>query len=202
MSSGEKLGETPSRLPATDLGSAFGPPDRSAGLSGKLQPPPRPRPSPVAAAEAATDAADAPSPAPKTARKRAKRVPDAESAVPVQVIVYLPLSVKERLRAAAQAAGTTYTSLTLDAIDATHTRLDDLLGTSRPLGGPRHPGSLFGMPIPAAERRNHEARVQVSVRLLRRDIDVLDELAARHQVSRSGLITAALAAHLTQQLGM
>lgn len=202
---GEKLGESPSRLPAADLGTAFGPPDRSAGLGGRLQKPPSPEPSPTpisVAPQARPDPQEATAqdgasvPTQRAGRPRVKRTSNVESIMPVQVIVYLPVSLKDRLRDAARTSDTTYTAIALDAIDATHAELGELLGASRPADAPRREGSLFGVQPVGQAHQDREARVQVSLRTRRRDVDVIDELAARHGISRSALISAALAAHL------
>lgn len=205
---GDRLGESPSRLPAADLGTAFGPPDRSAGLSGRLQKkPPMPRPTPTSisvAPQASPDSQEAMGqdganvPTQRVGRRRARRTSDVESILPVQVIVYLPVSLKDRLRDAARTSGATYTAIALDAIDATHDQLGELLGASQPTDAPRREGSLFGVQPVGQAHQDREARVQVSLRTRRRDVDVIDELAGRHGASRSALISAALTAHLRE----
>lgn len=188
------MGEKPSRIPAADLGSVFGPPDRSAGLSGRLQSPPRPEP----ASRPADDPGATPKgAAPKAPRRRARGPAAAAPAVPIQVIVYLPVSLKDKLRDAARSSDSTYTAIALAAVDATHTQLGVLLDTGRRTDLPRE-GSLFSAQPTAPAQQNREAQVQVSLRTVRRDVDVIDDLARSHAVSRSALITAALTAHLQE----
>lgn len=200
MTADERLGETPSRIPTADLGAAFGPPDRTSALSGQLTRPSRRQgASPPAVATPPPDAETAKS-VKKVAPRRTgtPRSSDSEKPASVQLIVYLSVSLKERLRAVARADDVTYTTVVLDAVDATHHQFDELLGTGD-ADAPRREGSLFGVQPVAPTQPGREPHVQVSLRTLRRDLDVLDQLAQRHRVTRSALIAAALDAHLRTQ---
>ncbi len=193
---GPGLGREPSRLPQADLASAFKPPDRAASLAGILQPRPAARLVEVPRVEAA-----GPSPTHVAGLDQDSRSDEvAETAPsdlskPLVVIVYLPVSLRDRLRQRAADRETTYTTAVLEAIDATHDRLDSLLATQRT--GPR-PGSLFsGVGGGRVRPRNAEPHVQVSLRLARADLEVIDRLIAEHQApNRSAMVATVLVAHL------
>jgi len=137
----------PVRLPKADLSAAFGPstPDRSAGLRGlgltrrAREQASDPAPTPVtdlAEARAPTEleppAEPQDRPAKKT-RRRPAQPASAEADSGVQaVIVYLPASLRERLRARRSETGDTYTTLALDAVEHCHADLGDLLAEVRP----------------------------------------------------------------------
>lgn len=235
----ESLGDKPSPRPRADLSGAFGPPNRSGGLAGRLARPTR-RPAgtdddaataasrPVAATEpsTATDTAvddsaptfaasgaeqevpgsppaavPAASPTARPQRKAPRtKVADREPAQQdsaeggtVTSIVYLPGDLLERLRQARAATGFTYTQLALDALDATHRVLADLVAQAA-ASRARPAGSLFSGPSSSAAVV--QPKVQITLRPRRSDAAVIDELAASHSVSRSQLVTLALTAHL------
>jgi hypothetical protein len=220
----EQLGEHPSPRPRADLSSSFGPPDRASGLSGRLARPSRPVGAPTSStsAPAAEEAAGEKTPpqlepssqdtepeapllaltnqaAPRSARPtnrvRAaapKRI-DAEGGT-VTTIVYLPAEVLQRLRQARLRSGQTYTELVLDALDATHTRLADLLATAdRPQTRPA--GSLFAGPLRSAPA-TAQPKAQITLRPRASDAEIIDTLARDHGTNRSKLVTIALNAHL------
>ncbi len=197
MSAG--LGNQPSRLPATDLADAFGPPNRAAGLAGRLtQLPSRSEPVPAPEAPQNEEGVSRP-PGQKGAgeRPRRRRAEQEQTAAPVQpIIVYLSASLRDRLRHHATSTGRSYTELTLEALDATHRRLGDLVADAT--SATTRPGSLFtGAPRPR-RLRHDEPQVQVSLRLLRQDIDVIDRLVTDLQApNRSSLVATALGAHLS-----
>lgn len=190
------LGQQPSRLPTADLAAAFGTPQgphRAAPLAGRLAPVPAPtapappRPGPAIAPTESPAGSDAP----HAAHGEGGDVAGQRS---LTVIVYLPASLRDRLRAQASSRGATFTDLALEAVDATHGRLDQLLADTR---RPTRPGSLFAAPPPRRRLRHSEPQVQVSLRLTRSNLDVLDRLTREHTApSRSALVSAALGAHL------
>lgn len=204
------LGERPSRMKPADLGSAFGGSSRSDGLGGRLTPlrsTPAPLP-PEASAESVHDVAtpklletpDTPDPlgnragesVVKTTRKPAPAAhPDAPAGGTSQtIVVYLGLSVRERLRSGA--GDLTFTEVVLTALDSSYGQL------SKRFSEPDPPtGSMFAGRGRPRTRRNREARVQVSLRPLRDDIAVIDRLVAEvNAPSRSALIDAALDEYL------
>lgn len=189
------LGREPSRLPKVDLASAFGPPDRATGLAGRLRKGPAtpsarrtavPPPAPASEPDVREDQAR-----PRQADRRAQPPTRVR---PLVVIVYLPVSLRDRLRQSTVKRSLTYTSLVLEALDATHDRLDVLLSGRQT--NPR-PGSLFTGPTGHSRPRGAEPQVQVSLRLTQNDLGVIDRLALEHQaVNRSALVATALEAYL------
>jgi hypothetical protein len=196
------LGERPSRMRPADLGSAFAGSSRSDGLGGRLTPlrtaPPIPatpienntKPKPTSPASPATS---------ERARRstkepaRAEPAPDTTTAggATKTIVVYLGLSVRDRLRSGA--GDRTFTEVVLAALDSSHGKLRDRFCDPAPPAG-----SMFsGRGLPRT-RRNREARVQVSLRPLRDDIAVIDRLVSEvNAPSRSALIDAALDEYLT-----
>jgi hypothetical protein len=105
------------------------------------------------------------------------------------VVVYLPVGVRSRLRERAAATGRSHTQLVFDALNATHTRLAEVVGGAEPDGGT---DGIF-LSQRSGRRRHREDRVQVSIRPHPANLAVIDELAARHTTgNRSALIAAAL----------
>lgn len=194
--SSPSLGRQPSRLPQENLAAAFGPPDRAAGLTGLLTPAPRTLPaaeSPPAPAEQPTS----PRAGQRAPRPRAERPADRDGASsrPLVVIVYLPATLRDRLREAAARQAATYTAMVLQAVDATHQRLEGLLAVNRPASRPQSLFSGSG----GTRTRNAEPHVQVSLRLTRTDLEVIDRLVVERQApNRSALIATCLAAYLHQ----
>ena len=143
--------------------------------------------------------AQAPAPKPRpvdpVAKATARPAPDEDLGTATKgasqtIVVYLGLSVRERLRAGA--GDRTFTEVVLTALDTTYNRLADRFAAPAPPSG-----SLFaGRGLPRA-RRNGEARVQISLRPLRDDLTVIDSLVAEvNAPSRSALIDAALDEYL------
>lgn len=192
------LGEQPTRLPSADLARSFGPPDRSSALSGLLAP----RPPVTEMARPPQDAPAAPPPVEtrqrrtQPASKPAKRASDtADTTATVTVVVYIPASLRERLRDRAATTRLTFTDLVLEALDATHARLADLLAATLPVKSAS--GSLFSSATRTRRLRHDEPQVQVSIRPTRGDLDVIDRLAEQAGApSRSALVTTALRAYL------
>lgn len=131
----------------------------------------------------------------KTAPVVAAPAPDAEAPSrqyksPKQV--YLPRSLHQRCLAVATERSTTMTALVLQAVNATHQRLDDVL---RPDVDTASPGDLFAIPqanVPS------EPSVQTTMRLTDQQLAVLDDLARRYQTKRSRLLAAALRLYLDE----
>ncbi len=215
-----QLGRVPSRLPADNLAAAFAPTERTAGLSGRLAPyradgaergpsESQARRAPDPKAGTPTDvtppAGDRPGDpsATRGAPRRAPQVRENEEQLELggvesparTIVVYLPVSLRDQLRGTARQADITYTALVLDAIEATYPRLGDLLAPHRPTPA----GNLFTRATPRP-RRHTEPHVQVSLRPMRDDLDVIDRLVDQLQApSRSELIAAALTAHLQHE---
>lgn len=185
-----ELGREPSGLPPANLAGAFGPPDRSAALSGLLTPVRSVPAQPPAAATTDLNQPDSLSPH----LPSRQRDSDADGSRPLTVIVYLPASLRDRLREAAATQPATYTELTLEALDATHARLQDLLGE---VGITRRQDSLFTDSTARRRQRHNEPQVQVSLRLTPSQLAVIDGLTSRYSApSRSALVAAALAEHM------
>jgi len=192
------LGKQPVERQPDKLGSAFGAPRRGSGAAALGAPPPS---APVM--EPAVEQPPAkPAAKPKTSPSKpvpAKAKPKNRSGTrPVTTAVYLPRSVRDRLRTAADRDGLTYTDILLDAIDAEHHRLADLLG---PTQIARRDDSLFSGRRPArgAQRSSGDDQIQITVRPTRDDLAVIDQLVAEHGApSRSGMAAAVLDAYLSQ----
>jgi predicted transcriptional regulator len=110
------------------------------------------------------------------------------------ITVYLPRSLHRHLSERAEATDTTRTALMLQAVNATHHNLAELLAKSVAAGG--EDGDLFDIP---QKRMAAEPSVQTSIRVTDRQLEALDELATRHTAQRSHLIAAALTAYLPQE---
>lgn len=128
----------------------------------------------------------------KTARRAKRQVAEGGTAT---TIVYLPGEVLELLRQQRLRTGSTYTDLVLDALDATHLRLGELLeATEQPQTRPA--GSLF-----AGTGRSRSAtaqpKAQITLRPRTSDAEVIDGLARDLGTNRSKLVEVALTAHLT-----
>jgi hypothetical protein len=188
-----ELGTRPSGLPPANLAEALAPtPGRGSRLGGRLAParPTTPRlagvePSaPPPAAVSSTPVR----PAPERPQQQASR------GAPRTVIVYVPVSVRDRLRKLAAEQDVTYTQLVLDALDATHEQLGPVLSQR----GQTKTRSLFQQPAVPRRRRHEEPHVQVSLRLVPEDLAVIDRLTDELNAgSRSHLVATALKAYLS-----
>lgn len=184
MSAGGVLGEQPSPMQPADLANAFGT-SRSEGLAGRLSP----RPAPPPAAEPASEPEEQPARRKKPATPRYGRRTAAGSGSQT-IVVYVNASVRSRLRV--YAGERSYTEVVLEALDATHARLQAKFTTPA-----APPNSLFAGRGRPRRRRHEEPQVQISLRPLRDDITVIDRLQAQVDApSRSALINAALDEHL------
>ncbi len=104
------LGREPSRIPQANLASAFGPPDRAASLAGVLEPRPVARLVEVPRVEAVGPLATQVAGFDKDLRSHevAETAPS-DVSKPLVVIVYLPVSLRDRLRQRAAERETTHT---------------------------------------------------------------------------------------------
>lgn len=201
-SSQSSLGDRPSRMPPADLGSAFSGKSRSDGLGGRLAPmrlaPPPPAPERTTEADPAAPkpakvstprpvkTAPAPVPAVRNDPTAAAARSDPATSSQQPIVVYVSASIRERLRTAA--GDRTFTDVVLMALDATHGNLQ-----SRFAEQPTTTKSLFAGRGRPMTRRHTEPHVQVSLRPLRDDLAVIDQLSADlNAPSRSALINAAL----------
>lgn len=210
--SGHRLGTEPSRLPPVDLATAFakaapdpalldgGAPDRAAGLRGLAlarKGPGAPAEEPATASSETMERHSAPA-AKRTPASRGPGPSDGDDLTPQTIVVYLPVSLRDRLRAHHANSKSTYTTIVLEAVEATHAQLGKLLEAYRP---PPRQGGLFSHH--ARPRVQHdEPQVQVSLRPSRADLAILDRLAADHHApNRSALLAAALNQHLPDRPG-
>ncbi|WP_433790440.1 hypothetical protein [Actinoplanes sp. CA-252034] len=116
------------------------------------------------------------------------------------VVVYLPVGVRSRLRELAADTGRSHTQLVFDALNATHTRLAEVVGGD---GEPVAESDGIFITQRSGRRRHREDRVQVSIRPHPVNLAVIDELAARHTTgNRSALIAAALDEFLPASKGV
>ncbi len=127
-------------------------------------------------------------------RSRTSEPPPAQAAAPAReylrsVMVYLPRSLHQQLRARAEEEQTTATALMLTAVNATHTRLGQLLTRVETTGHRTHPGDLFAVP---QGRTTAEPRVQTTIRVTDAQFQALNDLTAQHHVNRSKLIVTAV----------
>lgn len=186
-----RLGVEPTALPPTDLAIVFG---RSSALRGRLQPiRDTTRPPSSANAPAPNMPKIAKSGATKRSGPKADSPPEGETATR-GVIAYLPLSLRDRLRQRRRADATPFADIVLDAVEATHDRLGDLINGRRPAAAR---SELFVRH--ARTPADAEPHVQVYLRLNAENLQVLDQLTEQYKASsRSALITAALGSYLDQ----
>ncbi len=189
-----QLGVEPTPLPPSNLAAVFG---RSDALRGKLQPVRAGRPAPTQ--PTATPPAAVPErPAearPTTGGRRKPNRTAGATAVPADtpvrgVVVYLPVSLRERLRSRRAAEDVPFAEIVLDAVEATHERLGDLAAP---------PASTRSTLFVRSPRPKHDAEpnVQVYLRLNDQNLRVLDRLTQDHKAAnRSALVAAALDAYL------
>jgi predicted DNA-binding protein len=202
----------PQGIGKQSLAGAFG--TRTAG-AGKLPPRPSPRRQETvvdvrdkpAEPEEAPKAAEAASEAEKRTEAPRKEAParktraakaDKPAASKTQIIVYLPLELAERLRAAGEESGRTHLQLVTDALDATHERLDGLLVAAGYVEA-KSSGLFGGSARPVARRPGRRGTAQISLRPPVDVRDVMDRLVEKHSApNRSALVEVALDAHLSR----
>ena len=113
-----------------------------------------------------------------------------------QIIVYLKDGVADRLRATAKQSGRTHLQLMVDALDATHGELPDLLEAAGYID--RRESSLFGNSMGGLRRRaTGERKAQIGVRPPAGILAVIDKVVVDCAApNRSALIEVALDKHL------
>lgn len=144
---------------------------------------PEPKPVKIATVRAAK---------PATATALPKPRPDEATGGMQTIVVYISASIRERLR---NGAGEhTFTEVVLMALDATHSSLQTKFGESASTTK-----SMFAGRGRPTSRRHSEPHVQVSLRPLRDDLAVIDQLTeGLNAPSRSAMINAALDEYLPQ----
>lgn len=180
-------------LPPAHLDQVFTPPTRrSEGLKRILSPVPAaepapevadPAPEPESAAEpaAATEPTPQQQPAEKTPRASKASTGDKQL-----IIIYMPADQRDWLRRAA--AGSTQLNVVLNAVE--QAELAGELGQAVADAQDSAPGGLFERPRISRGTRAH---VQVALSTLVSNIEVLDQLVAKHGATdRSALVRAAL----------
>ena len=182
------LGEQPSRMQPTDLGSAFTSPARSGGLGGRLTP--LHAAPPVSDPERPTVSGTVPRTRTPRAETPSQPPPPTSAARPSSglkpIVVYVSASVRERLRSAA--GERSYTEVVLAALDTTYPVLRERFTDS-----PSPTNSLFAGRGRPRRQRHNEPQVQVSLRPLREDLAVIDRLVVDTDApSRSALVNGAL----------
>lgn len=196
------LGERPVRLPPSDLSGVFAPPqpvNRASSLAGKLAS----RPAPEPTAPGPSPDVDPPHQAIKPKTHKPRPVPEATPEPPPRptsgtmraVVVYLPISLRERLRNAE--GDLSQTGVILMAINATHEQLRTLFTPTDTAAA-----SLFRTPPSRRRRTPTEPLVQVTMRLPTDDIAIIDQMVQTTGApGRSVFVTAALELYLTPNEG-
>lgn len=163
--------------PAATEPAAPGPVDDSAREGGHDAPPPRA--APVVASR--------------------PRVSDRSTGAVRDMSFTTPLFIRTKLREHAAKPDTTKAAVVLAAVEATASRLADLVAAERGTGPAA--GALFPDPASTA-RATGGPRVPESLRLTARNLAVLDDLVTRCGADdRSQLLTAALRTHLDDAPG-
>lgn len=108
----------------------------------------------------------------------------------VSAVFYLPVSLAQAFSERVKQEKTTNGDLALDAVEATIDQLPQLLAKPEP----EETGGLFARPRTVTA----EKTTQVTGYFIRSNRDTLDDLAAKHDCSRSALLTACLRAYLSR----
>ena len=204
--SGAQLGKEAFGVPSTDLSGLFGAPataavpDRTEGLP-KLPPPPNrpnpaaPRPPELPASRPSTEPIVERSAAAAHARRASRRPRKASKRHPSSVVVYLSVSLRQRLRADAEATSRSHTQIVFAALNSSHSRLSELAVQAG--RQPEQPVDGLFVVQQSGRRLHDEDQVQVSIRPNPANLAVIDQLAAQHTGgNRSALIALALGAYL------
>ena len=105
--------------------------------------------------------------------------------------VLLPRSIHQLVAEEAARRGTTATALMLTAISVTHDQLPKALRvTDEPAQG------AFDIP---QDRASHEAKIQTTLRLTDRQLEVINELVTTTATNRSKVFTVAIRLYLLGQ---
>lgn len=198
MSGEPRLGQDPIQMPKADLAAAFAKPDRAAGLRRLSLSRDAAAPTgPAGPDDAAPGADPAVEPAAPPVSAQATKSRGAKTSTGVgeeiqPIVVYLPASLRERLRAHRATTGDPLTTIAFDAVEAAHANFDELLAPYRPTTG----AGLFTHRAPR-RIQHQEPQVQVGLRPSRADLAVLDQLAQHHNApNRSALLAVALNLYL------
>jgi hypothetical protein len=203
--SSPQLGRDASGVPSADLSGLFGTPataavpDRTEGVP-KLSPPPSRPADPIAplqasSAPALSHAAAAPLGGPAAAapaRRAASRPRKASKRHPSSVVVYLSVTLRQRLRVNAGATSRSHTQIVFAALNDSHSRLGELAARSGQQP-PEQPADGLFVVQQSGRRLHDEDQVQVSIRPNPANLAVIDQLAEQHTGgNRSALIALAL----------
>lgn len=181
--------------------TALGDSETSPAPTPAAAPSPTPAPEPTPEVTAATAVAPAPPRAPRTpAKKRQTSASDggvAETAVK-GVPVHLTEELNERLQAYMTRKRWSHQTVLLDAIEATYTRLPDLIDeATHAEEQPVERTSLFDRPARPVHTATGEARVKHTVRMTDSNRKILDDITEQLGApSRNFLITVAYEAYL------
>jgi hypothetical protein len=204
--SGPQLGKNASGVPSADLSGLFGTPataavpDRTEGVP-KLSPPPNRPVDPATPLQTSSSASTlGPAATPATAGGPAAAAParrtssrsSKASRHPSSVVVYLSVTLRQRLRVNAGATSRSHTQIVFAALNASHSRLADL-ATRSGQQPPEQPADGLFVVQQSGRRLHDEDQVQVSIRPNPANLAVIDQLAAQHTGgNRSALIALAL----------
>lgn len=156
-------------------------------------PPPPPRRVQAAAEPTEPPSARRAEPAAPDTRRTAVRRPAHTGDVMRAVTLSLPASLVTQIKDRARAERVSQPDVLMDALSATHDRLDALLA---PVTTPPTSDGLFLRRPP--HRTTTDPMATLSLRLLTANLTAIDELVTKHQApSRSALCAAALRGYLT-----
>lgn len=182
----------------------------SKRTAAKAQPAPQPTaaPAPSAPAPSApalvdeapeTPAEDAPAHRKTTAAKRPATARD--SSEPGRLVLWTTLGIRSRMKALQADTERVYRDQVLDALEATHRQLPELLKKTSTSATTKVHGELFERAVAASSSPASDERKQLTIRgFLESQLDVIDHLVTSTGAnSRSALINAALDAYLPQR---
>jgi hypothetical protein len=197
MSDDSTLGSNPTEIPPEDLSGVFAPSSRSAGLGGRLSRPSAlvqvpdhdPGPSEPAAEAGQIRARRSRS---RPGRKSTDESKSSKPGKPIQVVAYVPVSLKERLRKATVNSQRSFTTVTLLAIDTHKAELAVRWQEHQTSGS-----SFVGWS--RTRRYNEETMVPVPLRLVPEDNETLTRMwQEAGATNRSAYIEAALDLYLSE----
>lgn len=105
--------------------------------------------------------------------------------------LYLPRSLHQKLGSEAEARKSTKTALILQAVNATHLRVGEVLSTATDPA----PTDLFAIP---QRRTEAELTVHTTIRVTDTQLEAIEGLASTHSVNRSQIIAAAVRLYLEE----
>ncbi len=144
------------------------------------------------------------SPAASRAEPTIERPPGGEASIESDDVVYVTSRTVYLPRSVHRAANrwvrnrreVSWTTLILDALNETHLELSAFFAAAEPAG--RSATDLFTMP--QRSKSASEPSFQITVRLTDEQLDVIDQLSSRHNVTRSRLLAAAVRLYLTPRM--